>query len=46
MGKRRLLWAALAVAGLVLAAYGVVVVSDVLSPDTVCDWAVRRSSCP
>ncbi|MCC3272555.1 hypothetical protein MUK71_13520 [Arthrobacter zhangbolii] len=43
--RRRWLWAVVAVASVALAAYGVVWVSDVLSPETACGWVVRAGDC-
>lgn len=41
MWKRRVLWSLLIVVGLAAVGYGVVLVSNLLTPDMICDAAVR-----
>ena len=41
MWKRRVLWSLLIVVGLAAVGYGVVLVNNLVTPDMICDAAVR-----
>lgn len=45
MRKRRVLWSLLMVVGLIAVGYGVVLVNNLLTPEMICDAAVRRGDC-